>query len=73
MITAEKFIEWMKSKGAWKLFVDCYDDSDTIENYLRDVRPSLYITQAFQWYYTSKGWKYWNNLNDEWLAFIAED
>lgn len=73
MINDFRFIAWMKQKRAWKYFVNCYTDSDTIENYLRDVRPSSYILQAFKWDCTSQGWKYWNRLNDKWLAFVAEE
>jgi hypothetical protein len=66
----DKFIEnFNKSGKIWRIrFWDGYEDNNeyTLNNYLNNKKPLLYISDAFQWDISKEGYSFWCEIGYKW-------
>lgn len=75
----EKFINFLKDKGAYKSYVRNFkmlhamypgQREESLNEFLERERPRYYFLVAFCWHYTIENRNYWANLANFWYNEI---
>lgn len=68
----EKFVNFLKKKGAYDAFVRNFEKVGHANDCFEGIYPELYIRMAFVWKNTSEGHNYWRKLSHEWNKVVIQ-
>lgn len=68
-----KFLKFLKKKGCYDSFRTNLEGNGTkIKTYLNRVYAERYIFNAFTWYDTKEGSRFWDRMDTEWNEYLKD-